>query len=214
MNTSVEKSLQRYPVVDYATVKTILAQSGYKYINDKIKYMKKQGLLIPLKRGLYIYRSPYVETYVSKEIIANNLLGPSYISFEYALSYYGLIPERVEEVTSATTKRAKSFSTPYGVFSYRHIDPALFALGVRIESSRRGNFMIATKEKALCDQIMITRGVKIASKRAMRILLEKDLRIDMDELPGFDLEIVKRYADISKSKRAEFLHRVLEDMVE
>ena len=134
LNASIERSLQRYPVIDYATIKTILAQNGYKYINDKIKYMKKQGLLIPLKRGLYLYRSPYVDTLVSKEIVANNLLGPSYISFEYALSYYDLIPERVEEVTSATTKRSKNFSTPYGVFGYRHIDPALFALGVRIES--------------------------------------------------------------------------------
>ena len=213
MNQSIEKSLQKYPLVDYATIRNLLAENGYKYINDKIKYMKQQGLLTSLKKGLYVYHSPYVKTLISKEIIANNLLGPSYISYEYALNYHGLTPERVEEVTSATIKRAKIFSTPYGIFSYRHIDKTLYALGVEIVSSKQGNFMMASKEKALCDKIFSTKGVKIGSKKSMRIFLEEDLRVDMDELPDFDLEIVRQYAEISKSKRVEFLYKVLKDIV-
>ena len=98
---NIKKYLQKYPLIDYATIRNLLAGNGYKYINDKIKYMKQQGLLTSLKKGLYVYNSPYVKTLISKEIIANNLLGPSYISYEYALSYHGLTPERVEEVTSA-----------------------------------------------------------------------------------------------------------------
>jgi len=211
LNVTIEKTLQKYPLVDYATIKNLLSKNGYKYINDKIKYMKKQGLLTSLKKGLYVYNSPYVETLVSKEIIANNLLGPSYISYEYALSYYNLIPERVEEITSATTKRSKSFSTSYGVFSYRHIDKKLFALGVKIVSSKQGNFMIASKEKALCDKVFAIMGTKIASKKAMRVFLEEDLRIDTDELDDIDLDIIRQYALISKSKRVEFLYKVLKD---
>jgi len=212
LNKLIEKSLQKYPLVDYATIKNLLTENGYKYINDKIKYMKQQGLLTSLKKGLYVYNSPYVKTLISKEIIANNLLGPSYISYEYALNYYGLTPERVEEVTSATTKRSKTFSTPYGTFSYRHIDKELYALGVEIVSSKQGNFMMASKEKALCDKVFATKGVKIASKKSMRIFLEEDLRIDRDELFDFDLETVRQYAEISKSKRVEFLYKVLKDM--
>ena len=212
MNEVLEKSLQKMPLVDHATLRSLLHESGYKYINDKIKYMKQKGLLISLKRGVYLYHSPYVKTLVSKEIIANNLLGPSYVSYEYALYYYGLIPERVEEVTSATTKRAKSFETAYGVFSYRHIDKALFGFGVQIASSGQGNFMIASREKALCDMVFAAKGVKIGSKKAMKIFLEEDLRIDMDELTDFDLEIVQRYAELSNSKRVAFLYRVLEEM--
>ena len=212
MNKLIENSLQKYPLVDYATIKNLLSENGYKYINDKIKYMKQQGLLTSLKKELYIYNSPYTKTLISKEIIANNLLGPSYISYEYALSYYGLTPERVEEVTSATTKRSKTFSTAYGTFSYRHIDKKLYALGVKIVSSKQGNFMMASKEKALCDKVFATKGVKIASKKSMRIFLEEDLRIDMDELFDFDLETVQQYAETSKSKRVEFLYKVLKDM--
>jgi len=211
LNVTIEKTLQKFPLVDYATIKNLLSKNGYKHINDKIKYMKKQGLLTSLKKGLYVYHSPYVETLVYKEIIANNLLGPSYISYEYALTYYSLIPERVEEVTSATTKRSKTFSTSYGVFSYRHIDKKLFALGVKIASSKQGNFMIASKEKALCDKIFAIKGVRISSKKAMRVFLEEDLRIDTDELGDIDLDIVKQYTLISKSKRVEFLYKVLKD---
>jgi len=210
----IEKSLQKYPVVDYATIKSLLKEQGYKYINDKIKYMKQQGLLTALKKGLYIYHSPYVKTLISKEIIANNLLGPSYISYEYALYYHGLIPESVEEVTSATTKKVKSFLTPYGVFSYRHIDKKLYALGLEIVSSKLGNFMIASKEKALCDKIFATKGVKIVSKKAMHIFLQEDLRIDFDELMEFDLDIVSEYATISKSKRVKFLYKTLREIVQ
>jgi len=212
LSKSIEKKLQKHPLVDYATIKNILTENGYKYVNDKIKYMKKQGGLTSLKKGLYLYNSPYVKTLVSKEIIANTLLGPSYLSYEYALHYHGLIPERVEEVTSATTKRSKTFSTPYGVFSYRHIDKKLYALGVEIVSSRQGNFMIASREKALCDKVFAAKGVKIASKKSMRIFLEEDLRIDREELHDFDLKIMRRYAEISRSKRVEFLYRTIKEM--
>jgi len=212
LNQSIEKYLQKYPLVDYATIKNLLTENGYKYINDKINYMKKKGLLTSLKKGLYVYHSPYVKTLISKEIIANNLLGPSYISYEYALYYHGLTPESVMEVTSATTKRSKTFPTPYGTFSYRHIDKTLYALGVEIVSSKQGNFMMAGKEKALCDKVFTTKGVKISSKKAMLVFLEEDLRIDMDELSDMNLEIVKKYTEISKSKRVGFLHKVLKDM--
>ncbi len=207
----IEKKLQNMPLVDYASIKSLLHENGYKYINDKIKQMKQKGLLTALKRGLYVYNSPYAKRLISKEIIANNLLGPSYISYDYALSLYGLIPERVEEVTSATTKRAKQFATPYGMFSYRHMEKELFALGITIHSSKQGSYMIASPEKALCDKLMATMGVKITSKKMMLTFLSDDLRVDMDELHSFDIEIVKCYAIISKSNRVLFLQKVLED---
>ncbi len=208
----IENSLQKMPLVDYATLKSLLTENGYRYINDKIKYMKQKGLLTSLKKGLYLYNSPYFKKVASKEIIANNLLGPSYISFEYALYFHGLTPEKVVEVTSVTTKRSKTFSTPLGVFSYRHMDKELYALGIEIATTGSGNFMIASPLKALCDKVFATKGFKITSKKAMMTFLRDDLRIDIDELIGVDLELVKQYAKISNSKRVEFLYKVLEDI--
>jgi len=212
LDTIVEKELQKMPIVDYATIKNLLRENGYKYINDKINYMKQKGLLSSLKKGLYLYHSPYIQTFISNEIIANNLLGPSYISYEYALSYYNLIPERVEEISSVTTKRSKAFSTEYGVYSYTHMKKELFTIGINILSSKQGNFMIASKEKALCDKIYALKGVKIRSKKAMREFLLDDLRIDFDEIDSFDLELIKKYMEISKSQRIKFLYQIIEEV--
>ena len=116
----LEQQLQKLSSapIDHGVLLSILKNSGYKRPNDKIEYMIKQGGLKTLKRGVYIYVSPYTENIVSKEIIANNLYGPSYISFDYALYYYGLIPESVYELTSATISRSKNFKTDFGVFRW------------------------------------------------------------------------------------------------
>src|SRR5579863_4722297 len=62
--------------------------------------LTKEGLLQRLKKGVYILKT---DSPSDKEI-ANALYKPSYISFDYALSYYSIIPEMVYEITSATTK--------------------------------------------------------------------------------------------------------------
>lgn len=211
MDTLIENSLQKMPIVDYATIKSILIKNKYKRINDKISYMKQKGLLHSLKKGLFVYSSPFIKTLVSKEIIANNLYGPSYISYDYALSYHGLIPERVDEISSATTKNAKKFSNKYGVFTFKHINKKLFALGINIVTSAQGNFMIASPEKALCDKIYTSRALNIRSKKAMLEYLIDDIRVDIDELVLFDLDIIKEYLDITKSTRIKFLYKVLQE---
>jgi hypothetical protein len=77
-----------------------------------------------------VVRSPKYGGTVEPMEIANPLYGPSYISLEYALSYYGLIPERVESITSVTTKRSKKFITPLGSFSYEHIPLKAYPIGI------------------------------------------------------------------------------------
>ena len=119
MNIAIEKNLQQFKTHIIATISSILVNNGYTGINDKINKLKKEGLIQTLKRGLYLHKSPFINTNISKEIIANTLLSPSYISFDYALYFYGLIPESVFDVTSATTKRSKSFKTDIGVFSFK-----------------------------------------------------------------------------------------------
>ena len=210
----IEKELSRYTskIIDHATLVAILTNLGYKQINDKIVWLKKQGILTPLKSGLYIYNSTSKEQSISKEIIANILLGPSYISFDYALWYYLLIPESVYEVTSATTKRSKTFGTPFGTFSYRQIKKGLFSLGLNIKSTKSGNFIIASKEKALCDKVYYTKDISIRSKKAMFDFLEDDLRIDMNELLECDMKIFQAYFYITKSKKIGLLQKIIEEI--
>ena len=73
---------------------------------QKINYMVKNGDLISLKRGIYVFSEKYRTSPLNYISIANILHKPSYVSFEYALSYHGLIPERVYTITSATSKKS------------------------------------------------------------------------------------------------------------
>jgi len=214
MNIAIEKNLQQYNthIIDHATLATILLNNGYNGINDKINKLKKDGLLQTLKRGLYLHKSPFANTITSKEIIANTILSPSYISFDYALYFYALIPESVYDVTSATIKRSKKFTTDIGTFSFKQVKKELYPIGLKIESLRHGNFIIASKEKALCDKIYYTKDIKINSKKAMIEFLEDDVRVDFDELTDCDIDIFKKYYEISRSKKVKFLLQVMEDL--
>ena len=94
---------------------------GYAHPRDKISDLLRKESIIRIKKGLYIFGDEYRNKPFSREILANLMYGPSYISLEYALQHYGLIPERVEAVTSVTTGRSRRFSTPVGLFTYRMI---------------------------------------------------------------------------------------------
>ena len=74
----------------------------YQRPNDKISELVRSGELVSIRRGLYI---PGAETDLPAPLpflIANHLRGPSYVSQEAALSYWGIILERVYEITSST----------------------------------------------------------------------------------------------------------------
>jgi len=215
MDITIEKSLQQYKthIIDHATLSSIIVNSGYTGINDKINKLKRKGYIETLKRGLYLHMSPFSQSSISKEIIANTMLSPSYISFDYALSYHGLIPESVFDITSATTKRSKSFKSQSGTYSFTKINKELFPIGLLIESTQNGNFIIATKEKALCDKVYYTKDVQITSKKSMISFLIDDLRVDVDELEDCDMSIFIKYFEISKSKKIKFLVEALEDIV-
>lgn len=214
MIREIERELNNYPsrIIEHATLSSILEKLNYKRINDKIVQLKNKGILTPLKSGYYVYNPVHGNNLVSKEIMANILLGPSYISLDYALWFHELIPESVHEITSLTTKRSKSFETEYGVFSYKQIKKELFNLGLEIQSTKSGNFIIASKEKALCDKVYFTKDLSLRSKDAMVEFLEDDLRIDLDELNKFNIDIFYKYLEISKSKKIEILIKVIEGL--
>lgn len=145
---------------------------------DKLKNLVKKGDLVRIRRELYIPGPDYPYS-ISKETLANLVYGPSAISLEWALSFYGMIPERVETITSICFKRNKKFSTPLGVFTYRYLARELFPIGLTWEQSKSASFLIATPEKALCD---LAYHEKIASREEAESYLLEHLRIDPDSL--------------------------------
>lgn len=130
--------------------------SDYEDVRGKISSLSKKGLIKSVKQGVYIISNDLGFRPYSKEILANLIYGPSYISLETALSNYGFIPEGVAITTSICFGRGKSFSTSVGTFEYHHIKESLYPLGVQLKEVFRGAFcQHATPEKALLDFIHI-----------------------------------------------------------
>lgn len=187
--------------VAYATLLTVVG--SYKSPKDKIARMEKSGQLIRLKKGLYIVVPSTHQLPISKALVANHLYGPSYISFESALANYQMIPERVPLTKSMTPKRSKFFSTALGDFEYISTSFKYFEIGIRQELiHHQYAFLIATPEKALCDLIIATSGLRLQSVKAIQTFLEEDLRIDTTKLQTFNLEIIKECIAHGKKKGA------------
>ena len=186
-----------YNLKQYGTIPispAILAESlsEYKSPKDKISSLEGSGQLIRIKNGLYVVSNKVTNKNLSLELIANQIQGPSYISFESALWYYGLIPERVYVTKSASMQRGKSYNTPLGRFEYIKVAEPYFAIGLQhILVENEYAFLIAKPEKALCDLIISTAGLRLQSVRAMREYLFEDIRIDTDSLSGWDLNIIE-----------------------
>lgn len=187
--------------IDYATLLTAFV--NYKSPKDKIAVLVKRGDLIRLKKGLFVAAPKVHKQSLSKELIANHIYGLSYLSFESALSFYGLIPERVYSIRSVTLKRAKQFSTPIGVFDYVTVPANYFNIGIRQEViNNQFAFLIASPEKAICDMIIATPGLRIQSVKTMQNYLEEDLRIDFSNLESYNMEIIKKCIASGRKKTA------------
>lgn len=191
-------------------IKTLLAD--YRRPNDKVSELLTDQALIPIKRGLYVLNPKRTGRPLSLPLIANILYGPSYVSLDFALSYYGLIPEAVYEITSVTTGRAKTYDTPVGRFSYEHASLKSYPLGIASVANESGHFfLMATPEKALCDKLIQTSNLRINSVKTMLSYLEQDLRLDLDEFAKFDPELLRR---IAASGVKPHLHNILCNILE
>lgn len=111
-----------------------------------IHRLKKRGDIVSIKRGLY----KLSDEEIPDLYIANRIYPPSYISLEFALSYYGIIPETVYEITSVTTKATRRFKSLGKVYSYRKIKKGAFT-GYITEKQKGLSFQIADVEKAFVD---------------------------------------------------------------
>ncbi|MFA5075240.1 MAG: hypothetical protein WC436_04010 [Candidatus Babeliales bacterium] len=152
-----------------------------------VKRALKSGLLIKLRRGLYLIASKTKQILPNDFELALNIYGPSFISLESALSYHGWIPEAVYTTTCVTLKRSKEFETPLGVFSYRHVPSDQFYLGVeRILISPDIIIFMASPWRALADFIYTRK------KNWKNIFeLEADLRIENETLIESDQKMLE-----------------------
>ncbi len=137
----------------------------------KIARLLEVGDLISLRRGLYTSRRD-----MDPHGLAGTIYGPSYLSFETALAWHGMIPEKVTEILSATAKRAAAFENGFGLFRYLTIPKAVYPVGIHLIAETGLPFLIASPTKALADRI--AREPSFRSLTAVQRWIE-GMRVDL-----------------------------------
>ena len=178
--------------------------SDYANPLDKIKRDTDNGLLIRINRGIY-----ETDSKVNPCLLASSILSPSYLSFDYALSYYGLIPERVFSVTSASLgqRKNKTFINKFGRYEYSDIPVDAFSEGLTYLEDGDYIVKIATKEKAICDSLCKWRTVR--SIKELKELLFIDKRVDEDEFISSDFKLMVRLASLYRKTNLELLIKLI-----
>jgi len=201
MNVYELRNLLDGEIIDFNQLNAVL--NHYAHPRGKINQWLKTGELIRVKKGLYLFgqvahRNPY-----SLELLANLIYGPSAISLNYALSYYGLIPEAVHTITSVTNKRNKLFNTPVGDFTYAYLPPSKYAIGIQLQTlPNNTNVLIASPEKALCDMIALSaKNINITSESDIDAFLFDDMRMDEDAFKKLSMPSINRIADCYHNSR-------------
>jgi hypothetical protein len=202
-NVLLQKSIP-YEEFDYQTL--LDAIHGYARPRMKISGMLAKGDIVRVKKGLYILGESLRRRPFCRELLANLIYGPSYVSLEYALHYHGLAPERVETITSVTSGRSRTFETPVGAFSYRMIPMEAFRTGMdRVELDDGRSFLIAIPEKALADRIVADRGAGISTQKELHDYLLSGLRIDPAGLSQLNPGKLAEIAHLYRSRRVKLL---------
>ena len=164
-----------------------------KFFRARLNEWQTKGYIKKLRRGYYMF----TDTAINEEtlfLIANRLYAPSYVSFEMALSYYGLIPEGVYSVTSAATQKTAKFTTPIAEFTYRKLKPSLL-FGYNLEKQNGQGYKIAQMEKALLDYLYL--NPKIAGEADFH-----EWRFNSEEfLARADMLKLNAYAEAFHNKR-------------
>lgn len=171
---------------------------------NKISRQVVNGEYTRIVRGLY-----ETNPHTPPHLLAGSIYGPSYISFEYTISLYGLIPERVYTCTSATYKKSKTkqYDTPLGTFTYRDIPKTVYPLDIQIKFEDGYAYQIASPEKALCDSLYARPTVK--NQTALSELLFKDMRIDYDSFTQLNTEKLLSLSPQYKSSNLRLFFNML-----
>lgn len=162
----------------------------------------KQGLFIRLKQGLYTLKTDLP----SEEELANSLYKPSYISFEYALAYFNILPEMPYTITCATTKPTRLFTIDNKAFSYRTIKKEAYT-GYFLEKKSDRSFYIAEPEKALADYLYF---VSLRKSTYSERLLENLKDRGYYRTNGLQKEKLIEYAQLfARKKLNSFIEKII-----
>ena len=199
MNSLTEKAfeLSQTGIFTYSDVLVWLGE-GRNSVRGLVKRAIAAEEIIHIRRGLYCLAPKYRRHGISRNVIANLIYGPSYVSMETALAVHGWIPEAVHSVMSVSSGRAKSFETPLGYFDYVQVGQTpLLAAVERIQDGPSTSFLVAKPLKAIADYVA-ARGMDWRGAEP----LEESLRIEREDIDSLTSEDFYELDGVYKSRKA------------
>jgi len=181
-----------YPLGLFSSKQINLMYPGFN--NDNLVYWQKKGYIIKIRNGWYCH-ADFLAVPDHHCLIANNIYSPSYISHQFALNHYGMIPEHILDITSMTTRKTASFSFKGRVLKYYSVKKELFfgyILTEIIVNGMKRNIQMAEKEKALLDMLYSFNFYK--TKQDLEYLRLNDYILNTE----FDWNKCYQYADRMK----------------
>ncbi|MCR5714629.1 MAG: hypothetical protein K6F98_06850 [Bacteroidales bacterium] len=172
--------------------------------NNLTRWCRK-GLLTKLRNEHYAFPE-YRQMPGFSRYVANRIYMPSYISLHSALSFYGMIPEEVVQLTSVTTLKTAKFDNDFGTFHYQNVKkPLYFGYDIKMMPDGRG-ILMATPEKALLDLLYLNPYYTTAQDM-------EELRLDEDFMStefnvGRLAEYVAKVGSRTLEKRVSCLKKV------
>jgi predicted transcriptional regulator of viral defense system len=161
-----------------------------------IKRAISRGDILHIKRGVYALAKKFQRKGIDLFVLSQLIHGPSYVSFESALSRHGLIPEAVYAVTCASATYARRYSTPLGDFIYKRIPVPMLFLGVKRIETAQGSYLLADPAKALADYVYVRKD----EWGSVNPVLDS-LRIEKERLKGIDPEQLDHLQEIYANSR-------------
>ncbi len=158
------------------------------------------GEIIRLRPGIFALRPEYRRSELHPYVVAAFLHSPSHVSLESALAHHGLIPEAVQQISSVTARRSRSFTTTLGVFSFQRVPARQPRAGVEAVKLGSGSWaFVATPLRALADMLYLNKSVSWP-KDGLGYVLES-LRIEPDDLSGVSIAALPEISASVRDRR-------------
>ncbi len=164
---------------------------------------QKKGYIQRLSNNYYIFADAEINDNMLR-MLANKIYSPSYISLESALSYYGLIPEAVFQITSVTSRKTRNIKTSVANFNYRSIQKHLF-WGYNVITANSHSFFLADPEKTILDYLYL--NPSLDDRYSFR-----ELRLNREEMQKkINPTTLEKYLNVFKHHRlSKSLNKLLQ----
>lgn len=150
----------------------------------------------------------FAKTFRQEEllIISNRIYSPSYISLQWAMSHYRLIPEGVYTITAVTSRKTQKFDTKIATFSYKHVKPSLM-FGYRLIRFDNMMYKLAEPEKLMLDYLYLNPSINsLEDMKSLRLNVAELIRLlQMPKLEDY----LSMFKNKSLEKRVEILTKEL-----